>query len=121
MSESIAEFKIKHGDVFAIFIVLLLAVAVLLVPIGGGDSVCIRTDSKTYVYPLYEDRQIDLTENGVSLTVVIKEGSVYVSQTTCRDKICLHTQPIKDGGCIVCLPAHVSIEITDTEADAIAG
>ncbi|MBR6534796.1 MAG: NusG domain II-containing protein [Clostridia bacterium] len=122
MGEDIVALKIKKGDVFAIFIVLVLAAAAFFIPMEkSGDKVNIKTDKASYVYFLNEDRRITLEENGISLTVVIENGEVYVENSTCRDGVCKKSSPISDGGCIVCLPAHVVIQISSGGADAIAG
>ena len=122
MGEDIVALKIKKGDVFAIFIVLIIAAVTFFIPIEkSADKVNIKTDKASYVYFLNEDRRITLEENGITLTVVIENGEVYVENSTCRDKLCRKTPPISNSGCIVCLPARVVIQISNGGADALAG
>ena len=122
MGEDIVALKIKKGDVFAIFIVLIIAAVTFFIPIEkSADKVNIKTDKASYVYSLNEDRRITLEENGITLTVVIENGEVYVENSTCRDKLCRKTPPISNSGCIVCLPARVVIQISNGGADALAG
>lgn len=123
MGEGIVSRKLKLGDAFAVLFVLIMALLItLLLPSQkNADTVHITTDENVYTYSLYEDRQIELTENGIELTVVIENGSVYVKESTCRDGICTSHGKINGKGCIVCLPARVVIETDSKEVDAIVG
>lgn len=122
MGENIVFKKMKRGDVFAVFIVFSIAVLLFFTPLShsGGNMVMIKTESVTYRYPINEDRQLTLNENGISLTVVIENGFVYVKESTCKDKICMHGK-LHGGGCIVCLPAKTIVQIETGGADAVAG
>ena len=108
----------KKADIIPIAAVLLSALILVFVFAGkGGDTVRITCDDAVYEYPLRENRVIELNENGISLTVVIENGSVRVEKSTCRDQICVHTH----NGDIICMPAHVVISVTDGEYDYVAG
>lgn len=51
-------------------------------------------------------------ENGIELTVIVSDGSVYVEKSECSDKICVKKGRISDSGdTIVCLPARVVVEV----------
>ena len=122
MGEGIVSRKLKPGDVLAILFVLVIAVLLMFfLPSSNGGVVKITTNDDIYTYSLYEDRIIELSENGIKLTVVIENGCVYVSDSDCRDGICKSHGKIKDKGCIVCLPAGVVIETDGGEVDAVAG
>lgn len=51
-------------------------------------------------------------ENGIRLSVVVENGSVYVEHSDCPDKICVNKGKISDAGdTIVCLPARTVVEV----------
>ncbi len=120
MSESSVRSKIKKGDAFAAFFILLLALTMLLVLPSSSDTVNIKCGERVLTRKLHEDCRLQLENNGISLTVVIEDGCVYVDECTCPDKLCEKTGKIKNG-CIVCLPAQVMITLGETEADIVAG
>ncbi len=123
MGEGIVSRKLRLGDVFAVLSVLTLAVLIVLALPSSGSASTVRITSENGVqtYSVYEDRVIKLSENGIDITVVIDGGSVYVSDSTCRDGICKAHGKINGKGCIVCLPAGVVIETDSKEVDAVAG
>ena len=108
----------KKADLIPIAAVLAAALiaALLFIP-KTADTVRITCDGAVYEYPLGVDRRIELEENGISMTVVIENGSVKVEKSTCRDQICVHTHT----GSIVCMPAHVVITVGGGEYDYVAG
>ncbi len=108
----------KKADIIPIAAVIAAAVilAFALVP-RGADTVRISCENAVYEYPLSENRQIELYENGINLTVLIRDGKVSVTNSTCRDQICVHTHT----GNIVCMPARVVITVGDGDYDYVAG
>lgn len=47
-------------------------------------------------------------------TIVVKDGSVYVTEADCPDKICEEYKPIsKVGEAIICLPHKLVVEIVE--------
>ncbi len=122
MSENTVFKKIKKGDIFAAFFVLVCAVA-LSVAISakpGGDLVCIKYGNETERYPLYEDRRIKIESNGVHSVVEISDGRVFVSESDCASGVCVRTGKINSGS-IVCAPGSILITVEDGEHDVIAG
>ena len=108
----------KKADLIPIISVIAAAVilAFVLMP-RSADTVRISCENAVYEYPLSENRQIELCENGISLTVLISDGKVSVINSTCRDQICVHTH----SGNIVCMPARVVITVGDGDYDYVAG
>ena len=102
---------LKKGDIVIITAVLVLAVfsAAFAFSRGGGGTVTVKADNETvYTGSLYYDRTVKLDGN----TVVIENGSVYVSDADCKNQICVNHSPItKKGGSIICLPNKVIVEI----------
>ncbi len=102
---------LRKGDIVIIAAVLVLAVfsAAFAFSGGGGETVTVKADNETvYTGSLYYDRTVKLAGN----TVVIENGSVYVSDADCKNQICVNHSPItKKGESIICLPNKVIVEI----------
>lgn len=114
--------KVKIGDILA-FIAVASAAALLpfFLSAKSADTVKIVCGQDVYYYPLSEDKSITLENNDITLTVIIENGEVYVADSGCRDKICVHTFAISTGGSIVCLPARVVITVVTEAYDYVAG
>ena len=123
---------IKKADIVLLIIILVVGIplSVLSLTEGiGGDKVRISLDGEIYgVYPLGEDREIDVTEDGHTNHITIKDGQVSMSYSTCHNQVCVNTGAIshtKDA--IVCLPNRVVVEIISSGkgkgggADVISG
>lgn len=123
---------IKKADIILLIVILAVGIpmSVLSLTAGtGGDKVKISTDGQVYgIYPLNEDCEIDVTEDGHTNHITIKDGQVSMSYSTCRNQVCVNTGAIsqtKDA--IVCLPNRVVVEIISSEegkggdADVISG
>ena len=97
-----------------IVMIAIVAAALTLALTGAldgkpGARVKIADNGKTQEYPISENRTIELP----SITVVIENGEVYVTDSTCPDKICEHSGKIsRVNQSIVCLPAGIVITIT---------
>lgn len=102
---------LRKGDIVIIAAVLVLAVfsAAFAFSRGWGETVTVKADNETvYTGSLYYDRTVKLAGN----TVVIENGSVYVSDADCKNQICVNHSPItKKGESIICLPNKVIVEI----------
>ena len=73
-------------------------------------------------YPLNVDRTVTLSHN----TVKIENGSVYMSEADCKNRICVNTGAISSPLYpIVCLPNRVMVLVSGgpsgSDADAVAG
>lgn len=103
----------KKHDFLILFSVLLAALAAFFIIKfcfrGNGSTVVITENGKeVYSVSLYENRTIRLDGN----TVVIKNGSVFVSEADCKNQICVNHKPVsKCGESIVCLPNGVVAEV----------
>jgi hypothetical protein len=119
--------KIKNGSpfnrldiVFLGAIVLLVTVTLLLVYGGGkGASVEITTPTQKLTYPLDKDAEVDVEGK---LTVVIKDGKVFVKDADCPDKVCERTGAVnKSGSVIACLPNGITVTVTGSSDFAEVG
>lgn len=112
---------IRARDVIVmIAFTLIVAAIALVIALGGrkGETVFVTKDGETTSYPLGENRMIDFG----SLKVVIEDGSVFVTDATCPDRLCEKTGRISGSGrSIVCLPAGIVVRIGESEFDAVTG
>ena len=123
---------IKKADIILLIVILAVGIpmSVLSLTAGtGGDKVKISTDGQVYgIYPLNEDCEIDVTEDGHTNHITIKDGQVSMSYSTCLNQICVNTGAISETkDAIVCLPNRVVVEIISSgegkggDADVISG
>ena len=123
---------INKADIVLLIIILAVGIplSVLSLTAGtAGDKVQISADGEVYgIYPLDMDREIEVTEDGHTNHITIKDGQVSMSYSTCRNQVCVNTGAIshtKDA--IVCLPNRVVVEIISSGkgkgggADVISG
>ena len=111
--------RFKFWDVFIIVFVLVISVSVFLLYASAdkGESVEITVDGELHsMYPLNENKVIDvITENG-NIKVCIKDNEVYILDADCNDKICIKDRPVsRKGQTIVCLPLKVIVKIGGNE------
>ena len=123
---------IKKADIVLLIIILAVGIplSVLSLTAGtAGDKVQISADGEVYgIYPLDMDREIEVTEDGHTNHITIKDGQVSMSYSTCRNQVCVNTGAISQSkDAIVCLPNRVVVEIISSEegkggdADVISG
>ena len=115
---------IKKADIVLLIIILVVGIplSVLSLTEGiGGDKVRISLDGEIYgVYPLGEDRDIDVTEDGYTNHITIKDGQVSMSYSTCRNQVCVNTGAISETkDAIVCLPNRVVVGIISSDSGSI--
>ena len=118
---------VRPLDFAVLFAVLLLALLCLLLPLSGeenGAYLSVRIGSEEQCYSLAENRTITLTNNGYTLTVTVRDGSAFVSETDCPARICLHMSPISHSGeSILCAKAEICLAVCGGEGgyDGITG
>ncbi|MDD5926573.1 MAG: NusG domain II-containing protein [Firmicutes bacterium] len=123
---------IKKADIILLIVILAVGIPLAILSLSsgtGGDKVKISLNGKVYgTYPLHEDRVIEVSEDGHTNHITIKDGQVSMSYSTCRNQVCVNTgaiSEIKDA--IVCLPNRVVVEIISSvngkggDADVISG
>lgn len=120
-------FKTKDLYLFGMIIVAgILAVFIYnFLYSGEGTRVVISVDGvDTATYSLLESRELVVPGyDGLTCTVVIRDGRVSVSHADCPDKICVaHHEISGTGECIVCLPSRIIARVegdTPAELDAV--
>ncbi len=117
-----------------LFVLLLLAslfgIVFIKEALPRSGDVVIETDGKvSYIYPLSEDRTVDVKSSSGSLTVEIKDRRVRVVHASCPNRLC-ELQGWVNRGAIICLPGRTSVivggpdereEQKDRKIDAITG
>lgn len=122
---------IKKADIILFIAILVIGSLISWWSVSGsitGDKVLISSDGKEYgIYSLSEDRTIDVTVDGHTNHITIKDGIVSMTYSTCKNQVCVNTGAIsqtKDA--IVCLPNKIVVEIVSSSgkgggADVISG
>ncbi len=119
--------KLTVSDGLIVGLLLLAAVisAFFTFSRDTGTTCTVRYGSHTETFSLADDRGIPVLSNGHSLTVVIENGAVSVTESDCPDGVCVNSGTISRAGqAIVCVPAQVTVRIDGSRsdnADIIAG
>ena len=107
---------IKKADILLFVCLLIFGIAVSWLSLSGGmtgENVRVTVDGQLYgIYPLSEDREIEIKQNGHTNHITIKDGKVSMTSSTCKNQVCVQTGTIshtKDS--IACLPNRVIVEI----------
>ena len=112
--------KLTFSDILIVVLTLLAAVfsAFFLFFRDAGTSCTVSYGQKSETFSLAENRVIPVHSNGYTLTVVIGNGAVSVTESDCPDGICVNSGTIsRTGQAIVCVPAGVTVRIDGTHAD----
>lgn len=110
----------KKGDLILV-VVLIVAIVLTIVFATKKSSgiVEIYVDGTLkYQSDLSVSKVIELKDEGMS--VVIRDGRVWVEHSDCENQLCVHSAPIsRGGGMIVCAPNKVVVSIPAKGVDAI--
>ncbi|MDR1932616.1 MAG: NusG domain II-containing protein [Spirochaetales bacterium] len=95
---------------------------------GGADGralLYIQNESQSLVYPLSGDLDIPVSGPLGVTRIVIRGGAAAVTDSPCRDKLCVSMGHISGrGGWIACLPNRVFLKVDQDspagDADAAA-
>ena len=116
-------------DLIIIIAVVLLALALFLLPFltrDEGKTVSVTAKNAGASSTLYEgalavNKRLEFENNGIKLTVVIEGGEVYVTESSCDDRVCVHSGKISlSGQSIICAPAGIVINIGGGDGDDIS-
>ncbi|MBR3705594.1 MAG: NusG domain II-containing protein [Firmicutes bacterium] len=121
---------IKKADIVLFILIVVFGGLVSWWSVSGsitGEKVLITSDGKDYgIYTLAQDQVIDVTIDGHTNHITIKDGVVSMTYSTCKNQVCVNTGAIsqtKDA--IVCLPNKIVVEIVGSgkggDADVISG
>ena len=119
--------KITWQDVAVLLLVLLVALAMILIPVlcrPNATELVITTPEGSTSYLLSKSQTLTVTSREVTLTVVIENGAAYVLESNCRDGVCYRSGSIsRSGETILCAPAGVTLTVKggDRNVDFVAG
>lgn len=109
-------------DIIFISILLLISGCLFLMNrfllLKQGDKIQITVGDKLYgEYSLANDQDIPIVIHGEVIdTVTIKDGSAYMSEASCPDRLCMKMGKIsKDQETIVCLPYKIVVTVVSEE------
>ncbi len=111
-------FRIRFNrfDLLVILIAASLSLLLILFPLllsRSGATLTVSTPDGTEVYPLSVDRELEIHSRGITLRVKISGGVATVSESSCPDKVCMHSSSISHvGDSILCAPAGVRLTVT---------
>lgn len=115
--------KIKRDIILIATLIIVCAAVFLIINFvvkKDGITAVVKVDGNI-VYMLPLDKNASVTVEGYqggSNTVVIENGTVYMKDADCPDKLCEKTGKIsKNGETIVCLPHRVVVEIQGGEGN----
>ena len=115
--------KIKRDIMLIATLIIVCAAAFLIINfvVKKDDITAVVKVDGNIVYMLPLDKNASVTVEGYqggSNTVVIENGTVYMKDADCPDKLCEKTGKIsKNGETIVCLPHRVVVEIQGGEGN----
>ena len=118
---------IKKADIILFICLILIGGALSYLAFSGsstGDLVVVKVNGEIYgKYSLSKDRTITVNRNGHMNKITIKGGKVQVSNSSCKNQICVKQGSISTTHqSIVCIPNRVvvSIEGKGGEYDVIS-
>jgi len=109
--------KPRPGDIIPLALAIMLAGIPLFLSSGNGESVRVVCRGNTVAeVALLSDTTLTI-ESAVGPTLIrISEGSVFVVEANCPQKICIATGRIsKPGRAIICAPGRVAIIVEGNE------
>ncbi len=113
--------SLRKADFLLFFIFIAVAALIAAVPLvrssDGAPRVRIIAQGELAgIYPLDSDNEIEIERDGHRNVVVIKDNTVHMDYSDCKNQVCVNTGKIsKAGETIVCLPNYVIVEIVSSE------
>ncbi len=113
---------IKAGDALLMLSILVISAVLFFVPVLSPDAeyaqIVMGESGEIRTVSLLHDRTYTVTSRGVSLSVRVDGGEIFVEHSDCRDGICKNTPPISHAGqSIICAPAGVVVRVVGEGAD----
>lgn len=121
--------KFKKGDAVAVALCLCAALVLFALPFLRADAqgatlTVTYRDGAEQTFALDRNQVLTLCGDGHTLTVVIENGTVRVSESDCPDGLCRAGRISRDGEALVCLPAGIVLTVRCGERgdiDAVVG
>jgi hypothetical protein len=107
--------RIKIGDLLLILAALVFVFVFAgryFTGIAGDELVRVTGPDTSEVFPLHQDRTIDVRGPLGVTKVVVRGGAAWIDQSPCREKICMKMGTVRRAGeQVVCVPNGVVVEI----------
>lgn len=116
---------ITRSDFLLLVTVLVLAGLLFVVSsrwlVSPGTQVEILAGEKTVgVYPLDQDRVVEVMGRLGKTVVEIKGGRARIRSSPCPNKLCMHMGELgAAGGCVVCAPNQVVLRLRSAPVDGV--
>ena len=114
--------RFQKGDILAVALVVLLAVATVLCFLPKGENtVCVaevyRDGELVKTLELEKDQTLDI-DGKYHNTVTVSGGKVAITASDCPGEDCVHSGAIRSPGrSIVCLPNGVEVRVVGASSD----
>ncbi len=112
--------RLAWADAVIAAIVLALCVysIVTIYANAGSAHVAVSSPSGDFIYPLNEDRSLVIAGKQGETLVIIENGTVQVTDSACRDKLCVLAGKLsKPGQWTACLPNGVYVRVEGDKKD----
>ena len=107
--------KLRILDISAIVLSLLVIGGFSVAAYSGRTAsreVVIESSGTRWIYPLDVDRTERIPGPRGDTIIVIKDGTAFVQDSPCPDKLCVHMPAISQPGqWIACLPNRVFVRV----------
>ena len=130
--KKIANCYFTKSDILIYILLLIVAISPLISKIFNSEVkgedpyyynslfVEVGYQGSKQIYPISQDRLIDLKQGKIKIE--IREKKVYVVESDCQDKICVKAGKIdKPGQIIVCMPNKLYIKVISKKEDEYDG
>lgn len=115
--------KLKPYDIVSIVVAVLVVVAFSVFAYGDraeGSQVRIETEAASFIYPLDEDRELEVDGPIGHTHVEIRDGRVRITESPCREKICIAGGWVERADeWVACLPNRVFLRVQGGEETGV--
>lgn len=116
--------RLRWADAIPVAVCGAVIAALFLTQCTAKSSTCalVKTPSGETRLSLENDFEKEFIGNdGHRLTVVVRDGTVAVSHSTCPDQVCVRTGALSHAGaCAACVPAGITVTVEGDDApDAV--
>lgn len=115
----------KKNDIVLLIVYVFMTIAMTWYVVqdkinATADQIQVYSDGKVVksISLPAEDQEFEVANSHGHIVVAIENGIVHVTESDCRDQVCVHTKAIDQGGeMIVCLPNKMYVEIKKKKDD----
>lgn len=115
---------LKIGDILLIALIIVLTLLFAFLNSNKGQKAIVEVNGSVLkTFDLSIDSQF-VYEGKYKNIITVKNGEIFVSESDCPDKSCVHSGAIKSGAKVICcLPNKMIIRVAnaDEKLDVISG